>query len=434
MKTITKKILSGVLGITCCALLAGCNNQTSHIDSSSVVSEAQSATETPTPRLRDEILKQEEIKICFIGNSLIEYGAQAEYLDDIALSYGRNVRVDKMTWGGAWLKNYLDGSLMPKKEVKQRLGQADIVVFQDYGGWCGPYTTKTIKKMKEWCREDASLYYYMYEEDNLEMTDSDFKKLEKLGLAMIPKGQMLDAMYEMGYSYEDLHLEGDFHPNTFNGYISALVMHNVLFDEKCADFPKEWFSGENVQELSKSLDGIKECLPGESEEADWEEFQKLCAKADELVKQISGEEFILEKAGVRIALPASSEWIQNVEVLDYGEDEPVGGISYHDGIVDTDVTLLFWKNTDKDITHAPAFKKEAIHEKAWSIVTGNQETFITICNAVDVEDNPGTEMLTLDWDYNGVHFCMYAPVINGEDHSSLAKAASYITQQWYESM
>ncbi len=429
-----EKILSSILCITCCGLLASCNDTSSHIDSSSVVNENESTASSPVLKMSEKILAQEEIKVCFIGNSLIDYGLQSSYLDDIAMSYGRNLKVDKITWGGSWLSDYLDGSLLPKKEVKKRLGQAEIVVFQDYGGWQGNTTTNAIKKLKRWCKDNASLYYYMYEEDNLEMEASDYKKLDKLGLDLIPKGQLIDAMYEMGYTYEELHLEADIHPNTFNGYISALVMHNALFDEKCVDFPKEWFSGENAQELSNSLDDIKESLHGESEEEDWEELLKICAKADELVEQVAGKEYILEKAGVRIALPQSETWIQDIEILDYGKNEPVGGVSYHDGIVDTDVTLLFWKKTDKDITYAPAFKKISTHEKAWSIVTGNQETFITICNVVDVGENAGTEIVTLDWEYEGVHFYMYTPMINGGDYSSLAKAASYVTQQWYEFM
>lgn len=171
-----------------------------------------------------------------------------------------------------------------KKEIKKRLKKADIVVFQDYGGWQGEETYKSIQKLKTWCKKNAEFYYYMYDGDDADMGTSDYQKLKKLGLKLIPKGQIIDALFEMSYTYEELHMENDFHPNNLNGYIAALVMNHIIFDEKCTDFPKEWFFGEKSERLAASYAQVIDGIHGNSEQEKWEELQKICKKADELEK------------------------------------------------------------------------------------------------------------------------------------------------------
>lgn len=426
-----KKLISSIVCVACCMSLISCNSKNTQTDISSDVS---SASESPSPSAIpsevQQILDQEEIRVCLIGNSLIDYGCQPGYLDDIALSYGRNLFVDQITWGGAWLEDYLDGTYMKKKDVKERLSAADIVVFQDYGGWQDEITFHAIKKLQKWCKEDASFYYYMYEDDNREMKASDYKKLKKQGLEMIPKGQLMDALYEMGYSYEELHLEGDFHPNYFNGYVSALLMHSVMFEEKCAEFPREWLLGEYTAYLSKPLDVAMEGFHSKTEDEIWEEFGAICKKADELIDQTAADKNVYEKLGVRIELPESEKWIQNVKVSEYADKEQVGGISYHDGIMNTDVTLLFWQDREKDISYVPEFKADSTQENGWSVVLGAEEIPITIQRARATDSNK--EMVVLDWEYNGIVFYMYASLSYEEDYASIAKVAAHLTEQWYE--
>lgn len=290
MKSTKKYVMIFMISAICGMLFAGCRNNTKNTQKDKgFVGNMKEEVSTPSADsgngIQTAVPQQEEIKICFIGNSLIDYGRQSYYLDDIALSYGRQVSVDKMVWGGSFLSDYLNGIYMSKKEVKKRLGKADIVVFQDYGGWQGDETVRSIKKLEKWCKKGARFYYYMYEDDNMEMDTSDYDRLKALGIEFIPKGQMMDALYDMSYSYEELHLEGDFHPNNFNGYMSALVMHGVIFGEECSDFPREWFLGERTAELSRPIDDIIEAIHGDSEDETWKEFMAICDKADELIKQ-----------------------------------------------------------------------------------------------------------------------------------------------------
>lgn len=274
-----------MLTLTCCMLFEGCNNHSPQsqtgkqsVENTQMETTAPSPTDTAEPR-------PDDYNVCFIGNSLIDYGCQARFLKDIALSYGKQISVDQLTWGGSFLHDYVDGKYMSKKEVKKRLKKADIVVFQDYGGWNGQDTIQAIKNLEKWCNKQAKFFYYMYEDDEKEMSKNDYKQLKKLGMRFIPKGQTINSLYDMAYSYEELHVKNDFHPNNLNGYIAALVMHGVIFKEKCADFPKEWFSIDKAEQLTGSLEHVMECLHGNSPQETWEEFQRICQKADEFISQ-----------------------------------------------------------------------------------------------------------------------------------------------------
>lgn len=228
-------------------------------------------------------------RVCFIGNSLIEFGYQAEFLEDIAWGYGQNITVDKMTYGGAYLRDYCNKKFVSqrfvnKNIVKRKLQKADIVVFQDYGGWQGKTTVQAIKKLVKYCKRKAKLYYYMYEDDSYEMSSSDYQKLKELKLSFIPKGQMIDSMYDFNYMYGETHVEGDFHPNSFNGYLSALLMHAVLFEEKCVDFPRKWFPDRRPKAPYFYKD-LTKYIHGDTKDEKWKEFQRICQKLDELAVQ-----------------------------------------------------------------------------------------------------------------------------------------------------
>lgn len=292
-----KSFILFALSIICCITLAGCseNGTDKKTDLKKQVENNNSnkkESKTPLPSstaIGEQENKQNSIQVCFIGNSLIDYGNQSDFLIDLSACFGRTISVDKITWGGAYLQDYVTGRFIDKKSIKKRLDKADIVVFQDYGGWQKSKTWKAIQKLITWCKEDASFYYYMYDEDDMEMQDSDYKKLSKLGLNLIPKGQMIDALFEMFYTYEDLHLENDFHPNILNGYMAALVMNGAIFGEKCTNLPKEWFFGEKEGRMAAAYDHVINGIHGDSEQEKWEEFQKICKQADQLVRNAKNQ-------------------------------------------------------------------------------------------------------------------------------------------------
>lgn len=290
-----KYLMIIMITVTCLTIFAGCGNKqdSSQQEKNPVATgkegkiSSSPVINTPTPAVSEATVEpqQEEVKVCFIGNSLIQYGRQAYFLKDIALGYGRRVSVDQLTWGGSHLEDYIKGTFMSVDTVKKKLKKADIVVFQDYGGWKGEDTVKSIRKLEKWCKKGAEYFYYMYEGDDLEMVETDYKKLNRLGVDIIPKGQLIDGLYEMSYSYEDLHLEEDFHPNNFNGFFSALIMYGVIFGDKCADYPKDWFMEDNTEEASQPVEQIREKLHGDSQDEIWKEFHKICKKADKLIKK-----------------------------------------------------------------------------------------------------------------------------------------------------
>lgn len=286
------KFILLILSAICCLSLAGCsgnetdqktNLQSQKEDSHST--ENESAVPSPSPTaIGEPKTEQVSTQVCFIGNSLIDYGNQADFLIDLSDCFGRKIFVDQITWGGAYLSDYAAGTFLDENKIKTRLEKADIVVFQDYGGWQGAETLKSIQKLITWCKEDASFYYYMYDEDDAEMQASDYKKLAKLKMKLIPKGQMIDALSDMSYTYEELHLENDFHPNLLNGYMAALVMHSTIFDKKCSELPKEWVFGEKEGRLAAAYDQALDGIHGNSEQEKWEELQIILKKADQLIQ------------------------------------------------------------------------------------------------------------------------------------------------------
>lgn len=297
------KTLLLILCVICCISLTGCsshhktNSKTQEKNAPAADTEndamaSSSAAETngdaplPSSAAETEESKPVDAHICFIGNSLIEYGNQAGFLVDLSAAFDRNITVDQITWGGSHLYEYAAGKYIDKDQLKQRLQRADIVVFQDYGGWQGEETWKAIRKLIKWCAEDADFYYYMYDEDENEMQAHEYKKLTKLGLKCIPKGQIIDALDNMSYTFDELHLEGDFHPNIFNGYMAALVMNGTIFGEKCTDLPKEWFFAKKKERLAAAYEEVHAGIHGESEEEKWEEFQKICQKADQFIQKM----------------------------------------------------------------------------------------------------------------------------------------------------
>ena len=285
------KFLLFILSTICCIALAGCSeNGTNKKTDLQTQKESTHSTEkesdAPSPSTTttgEQETEKVSTQVCFIGNSLIDYGNQSNFLIDFAACFNRKISVDKITWGGAYLSDYVAGNFLSINKLKTRLEKADIVVFQDYGGWQGTETVKSIQKLTTWCKENAAFYYYMYDEDNAEMEASDHKKLAKLGLKLIPKGQMIDALSDMSYTYEDLHLENDFHPNILNGHMAALAMNSTILGEKCLDPPKEWIFGEKEGRLAAAYEEVLHGIHGDSEQEKWEEFQQICKEADKLI-------------------------------------------------------------------------------------------------------------------------------------------------------
>lgn len=284
--------------ILCCLIFTGCagqNSQTGQIphsdtptgrfQSSNMVSQGKASASLLAATGKSKKTKQKNCRVCLVGNSLIQYGSQAGFLQDIAKGYGRDITVDQLTWGGVYLKDYAKATGSNKKEVKYHLKKADIVVFQDYGGWQNKKTTNAIRKLEKWCRKNAQFYYYMYDYDHYEINDAGYQTLSSLNISLIPKGRMIEKMrLDNFFLDQELRLEGDYHPNSLNGYLSALMMYAVIFDEKCTDFPQKWFPCYRTK-LPRTYVILEDSFHGNTKKEKWEEFQKICQTMDEIISE-----------------------------------------------------------------------------------------------------------------------------------------------------
>ena len=123
------------------------------------------------------------------------------------------------------------------------------------------------------------------------------------------------------------------------------------------------------------------------------------------------------------------EWARYMKRVETG-DENLGEVSWMDEIGGFDVTLRFWREEHAKKSYRPAFKKTG-GKDLWSIIVsdGKAERQIEIYPAASEN---GEKMFTLEWEFYGVHFFMYAK--NGEDYTSLAKCAAAMMEKWYKKM
>lgn len=212
---------------------------------------------------------QKTQKVCMVGNSHFRTGRQPDYLKGIAALYGQKVKILNESIDGWMLSQHLQNA-KKGKSIAGSLKKADIVVFQEYGG---RYDTSldSMLAMKEYCKNSVRLYYYATEYDIYWDWDLRRAELEKNGITVIASGTLLERMYSMGFTYADLHDAYDDHPNCLNGYVSSMLMHARIFQEKCSDFPTRQY-----------MDYFEPIVPGKTKAQKWKQFKKICKVADEL--------------------------------------------------------------------------------------------------------------------------------------------------------
>lgn len=209
--------------------------------------------------------------VTMIGNSHFRTGSHPTYLKTIAKLYGQKVKILNESHDDYTLENHLKNA-QKNRSIRKSLKKADMVVFQEYGG---RYTTTldSILAMKQYCKKNAKLYYFATDYDFFwsESESARQKELERNGITVIDAGALLEKMYHIGFSYDDLHDYNDSHPNSINGYVSSLMIYAQLFREKCTNYPTKQY-----------LSYFEEILPGKTKKQKWKDFKKVCKAADKL--------------------------------------------------------------------------------------------------------------------------------------------------------
>lgn len=208
-------------------------------------------------------------KVCMVGNSHFRTGGQPGYFKGIAALYGQRVKMLNESIDGYMLEQHLRNA-RKGKSIAKSLKKADVVVFQEYGIRYNT-TLDSILQMKSYCKENARFYYYATDYDIHWSWDSRRKELEENGISIIDSGTLLESMYSIGFSYEDLHYPNDDHPNDINGHVSSMLMYARIFEEKCCDFPTKQY-----------LEYFEFALPGKTRAEKWKQFKKICKAADKL--------------------------------------------------------------------------------------------------------------------------------------------------------
>lgn len=263
-----KRLFSFLSIVLIVFLLVGCANPTEPdntlSDASSEAASVQSEEESlPAPESSAEpdsenSSESSEVKnIVFMGNSLINTSNMPAHLRRI--SNGRynatNASVD-----GATLQSHLESCKGQNYMYRQALSEADIVVFQEYGGIVitGSYgftdTGESLKELvslcKEICKPDTKYYLALLSSvsDSSVLLNECFDVQRECDVELLPIGEITSYICDTYFSWEEFHLPNDYHPNQLQGNMMAMAFLIIEDDESCTD--GEW-AGSN-SELQKT--------------------------------------------------------------------------------------------------------------------------------------------------------------------------------------
>lgn len=209
------------------------------------------------------------IKIMFSGNSLLGAPKVDKHFEELVERYQLNVdEVIREIFYGESIQYQL--SLIDDDNwdfVKEDYENADVIIFQEYGGFY-EQTYENIKELVDnYCKEDVVVYYYTTQYD---YHDTYLKKMaEDESIHVLDFGTLFNrldssASPTFGYLYQS-----DGHPNELAGFIAAGYIYTQLYKTDFTDYPYE--------ELP---DNIKELVPG-GDDSEKQEFY------DEMIEMLN---------------------------------------------------------------------------------------------------------------------------------------------------
>lgn len=177
--------------------------------------------------------------IVFIGNSLTNCGGMPSHLRRIG--NGR-YNVTNACIDGATLQTHIDRISDEKYYHRKALSEADIVVFQEFGGYSDKVDellNGLMKLCKEICKSDTKYYFMMFEffvkypEEGLR--EECLSILSKYGIEPLPLGEITPYIRDTYFSESEFVLADGYHPTQLQGNMMAMAFIIIEEDESRTD-------------------------------------------------------------------------------------------------------------------------------------------------------------------------------------------------------
>lgn len=188
------------------------------------------AAGTPVSATDSKAVQRDTPDIMCLGNSLIYRGELLQQFKLLADEKGYNYNLTDRALSGYTLDQHL---VDLKSKNKDELNNIDIVIMQEHGSK-QPDTAGTVKQIMGFFKPDTKFYYFITEYDIKKGLDS-LIKIDNL--TFIPSGFAHNLLLQDGFTYAQLHVENDYHPNKLYGYIGALALYSTLTDKSCKGMP-----------------------------------------------------------------------------------------------------------------------------------------------------------------------------------------------------
>lgn len=202
------------------------------------------------------------LNMVFTGNSLINTPQTDRYFGNLIKDKGLSINVKSEAYNGYTIEEHLSWFEFDE-DWKIPYAEADIILFQEYGGRYETTYENMCEILDKYCKEDVIVYYYTTEFDyNGELiekiTNDDRMHIIDYGTVMekLNNLEFVGVNYTDEYmsAYEYLHEPNDYHPNLLNGFLASAYIYNQLY-KTSFDYTYDMLD-----------DNMKEKIPGGTEE------------------------------------------------------------------------------------------------------------------------------------------------------------------------
>lgn len=169
-----------------------------------------------------------ELNVLFIGNSLTRVSKITEQFGKMAELNGKKIKVNTCLYDGCTLNRHISAL---NKESKKLLKNADVVIFQEYGGKRDT-TASDVKKLMDRGKKNAKFLFYLTDCDTNKYNCIERRVGQNDNLSFIPAGHVHDLLISKKmYTYEELHQPNDYHQNPLYAFVIAQTIYATLFDQ-----------------------------------------------------------------------------------------------------------------------------------------------------------------------------------------------------------
>ncbi len=259
------------------------SSETVSEQSTSSEEESSSASE-PSTEPTSEPSEQSDVKnIIFIGNSLTNCGKMPEHLERIGK--GR-YNVTNACIDGSELKTHIERFSDEEYYYREALSEADIVVFQEFGGYMDELTEEALKELVKMCREicgpDTKYYFMMFEFFGRypDIREECLDMLSECGVEPLPIGEIISYVRDTYFSEDQFILSDGLHPTQLQGNIMAMAFIIIEEDESCTD--GDWAGSDSK---------LNRTYPDKTEDEINEEMKKIQKDAYNRYQKVKGNYF-----------------------------------------------------------------------------------------------------------------------------------------------